>query len=143
MEVECSTYEYGFPLSTLFIGPLGWKAILGMHHAIAAYAGQGNNVIVDYIAYQQSWLKELAGTLKDFKVYFVGVNLPLEILEERELTRGTSPVGHARSHYYTVHPQTGYDLLLDTSKLSALECAQAIKTLIEAEISPQAFKKLS
>ena len=40
MEVECSTDEHGFPLATLFIGPLGWKVMLGMHHAIAAYAQQ-------------------------------------------------------------------------------------------------------
>jgi chloramphenicol 3-O phosphotransferase len=114
-----SSDEYG-PLFTLVVGPAGQKVIAGMHQAIAAYAQRGNNVFVDYIAYEQRWLKELAHILRDFKVYFVGVDLPLDVLEEREKARATSPIGHARSHYKTVHAHGVYDLKVDTSKQSTV-----------------------
>lgn len=56
----------------------------------------------------------------------IGFDLPLAILEEREVKRGTSPKGHARSHYKSVHDGTSYDLVLDTSLNDAEECATQI-----------------
>jgi chloramphenicol 3-O phosphotransferase len=66
------------------------------------------------------------------KVYFVGVFAPLEIIEEREKLRNTSPCGHARSHYDTVHHNMKYDLEIDTSKQSAEECADQIIKMLES-----------
>lgn len=129
------------PLFTLEVGPAGQRVISGMNHAIAAYAAQGNDIIVDYIAYEQAWIKELVHVLKDFEVYFVGVDVPLKVLEERERTRATSPVGHARSHYDTVHSHGIYDFRVDTSLLSSAECAAKIKEYMQTH-KPQAFKKL-
>lgn len=137
-----STDDRG-PLFTLIVGPAGQKVIKGMHRAIAAYASRENNVIVDYIAYEKEWINDLAHVLKDYTVYFVGVDIPLDVLEQREKARATSPVGHARSHYDTVHAHGIYDLRVDTSKLSAVECAQAIKDFIAANHEPEAFKKLA
>lgn len=137
-----STDDRG-PLFTLIVGPAGQKVIAGMHRAIAAYASQGNNVIVDYIAYENAWLKDLAQVLKNYNVYLVGVDIPLDVLEQREKARATSPVGHARSHYDTVHAYGVYDIRVDTSKQSAAECAQAIKDFIASNPKPEAFKKLA
>lgn len=129
-------------LFTLIVGPTGQKVIAGMHRAIEAYTSQGNNVIVDYIAYENAWLKDLARVLKDYNVYLIGVDIPLDVLEQREKARATSPVGHARSHYDTVHAHGVYDIRVDTSKQSAAECAQAIKDFIASNPRPKAFKKL-
>lgn len=126
----------------LNIGDAGRRAVTGMHHAFAAYAAAGNNLVIDYILYEKDWLPELVDVLKDFKVYFIGITIPLEKLEERERARGTSPVGHARSHYDTVHTHGGYDLEIDTSKMSAPEAAQLIKQFVENNPEPQAFYKL-
>ena len=79
--------------------------------------------------------------LKDYKVYFIGVDLPIEVLEAREKARATSPAGHARTHYKTVHSHGQYDLIVDTSKLSTQECVAQIKQLVETT-TPHAFKKL-
>jgi chloramphenicol 3-O phosphotransferase len=132
----------GLPVFNLEFGPEGRKVIAGMHHAIAAYAQQGNNIIVDYILYDPAWLKELVNTLKDYKVYFVGIDIPLSTLEEREQARATSPVGHARSHYDSVHKPGIYDLRIDSSKTTPQEAAQQLKKFIEQHNDPQAFKKL-
>jgi len=130
------------PIITLNVGPLGRRVVTGMHHAFAAYAAAGNNLVVDYILYENDWLPELIDALKGFTVYFVGVTTPLEVIEERERARGTSPVGHARSHHDTVHAHGIYDLEIDTSKVSAEEAAQIIKQFIHDNPKPQAFKKL-
>src|SRR5207248_9551366 len=41
----------GAPLFELHFGPVGRRAVAGMHGAIAAYARAGNRAIVDYILY--------------------------------------------------------------------------------------------
>ena len=105
----------GNQIVPLEFGPAGDQIIFGMHHAFAAYASQGNNLAVDYILYQSGWVTDLAEALEDQKVYLIGIFAPLSVLEEREKNRATSPVGHARSHYDTVHQGMVYDLELDVS----------------------------
>ncbi len=133
----------GHQVITLNIGKAGRRVVTGMHNAFAAYAAAGNSVVIDYILYEKEWLPELVHALKDYKVYFIGITIPLEVLEEREQARGTSPVGHARSHYDTVHAHGMYDLEVDTSKMSAQEAAQIIKQFVADNPCPEAFKKLS
>jgi chloramphenicol 3-O phosphotransferase len=115
---------------TLFVGEQGDKVAYGMNSAIAAYAQNGNNIIVDYIAYKKEWIDDLRQKLKDIKTYFVKVNIPLEILEQREKIRDTSPSGHARSHYDIVHCDIKYDLDVESSKQKPEEIAQQIKEFI-------------
>ncbi|MCX5924163.1 MAG: hypothetical protein NTZ68_01950 [Candidatus Dependentiae bacterium] len=116
---------------TLFVGDQGDKVAYGMNSAIAAYAHAGCNIIVDYIAYKKEWIDDLQQKLKGINTYFVKVNIPLDILEQREQGRGTSPKGHARSHYDTVHWDIVYDLQVDSSKQNPTEIAQTIKEFIE------------
>lgn len=141
-KVRLTKDEEGFPIVPLEIGPAGDKVISGMHYAIAAYAKRGNNVIVDYILYRPDWLCDLVKALKDYKVYLVGVKAPLTVLEDREKKRGTSPVGHARSHYKHVHENMIYDLELDVSNLTPEQSALKIKEFIEKNPKPTALKQL-
>ncbi len=137
-----STDESGSPLFTLRFGPKGQRVIAGMHHAIAAFAEQGNNVIVDYILYEREWLPDFANALRSVNAYFVGVRIPLEALEERERQRATSPRGHARSHYATVHAHGLYDVEVDTSRASPEECATRIYEYVRTHPKPTAFAQL-
>ncbi len=128
--IESSKDAEGSNVITLFVGPEGDKVAYGMNSAIAAYAKSGCNVIVDYIAYKKEWFQDLEKQLKDFKTYYIAVDIPLETLEQREDARGTSPKGHARSHYFTVYGTKTYDLRVNSQKNSAKEIAQQIKELI-------------
>jgi chloramphenicol 3-O phosphotransferase len=128
--VESSADPVGNMVITLFVGEEGEKVVRGMNSAIAAYARNGCNTIVDYIAYKQEWMNDLEEKLADVKTYYIAVDIPLDILEQREEARGTSPKGHARSHYATVYGNRKYDLRVDSSKHSAQEIAQQIKELI-------------
>lgn len=126
------TYDHeGNNVITLFVGEQGEKVAYGMNSAIAAYAKNGCNVIVDYIAYKQEWIDDLRKQLKDIKTFYVAVEIPLEVLEQREASRGTSPKGHARSHYDSVYGNVRYDLVVNTATETSQEIALRIKHLVE------------
>lgn len=116
---------------TLHVGDQGERVAYGMNSAIADYAKNGCNIIVDYIAYKQEWLKDLEKKLKNIKTYYVAVNIPLEILELRESSRGTSPKGHARSHYDSVFGDISYDLTVQSDKQTTFEIALQLKQLLK------------
>ncbi len=120
---------------TAVFGPEGFKVVKGMHRAIAAYANVGNNVVVDYIKYGQEWLKDLQEALSGLKVIWVGVTASLESIENREKKRGTSPEGHARSHYDSVHQGVKYDLMLNTDSLTSEQAADKIIEFIQEKNS--------
>lgn len=125
--VETSQDNENNNLIALFTGPEGERVAYGMNSAIAAYAQAGCNSIVDYIAYKKEWIDDLQQKLKPFKTIWVKINIPLKKLEEREIARGTSPKGHARSHYSSVYWDLNYDLEVDTSQHSAQKIAEKIK----------------
>lgn len=123
--------EEGSPMVSLFIGPAGDRIIFGMHRAIAAYADAGNNLIVDYILYKPTWAADLKEVLVNHNVYTIKVNAPLDVIEQREIERNTSPRGHARSHYHTVHDGMQYDLEIDTSVETPESAAKKILQLVK------------
>ena len=118
----------GKPTVALHVGPVGRRVVTGMHQAIAAYAKAGNHVVVDYINYESDWIEELLDALDGVPTFIVGVKLPLETIEAREASRSTSPVGHARSHFESVHQGLNYDFEITDASLGAEELALAIKT---------------
>jgi chloramphenicol 3-O phosphotransferase len=145
MQGEAIIDTSGNRLFELLVGPMGDRVIYGMHHAIAAYARQGNNCIVDYIAYKQEWISDLCSALEGIPVYLVGVDCALEILEQREKDRGRSFVeGHARSHYAIVHEHMDnlYDVRVNTDVTPVADSAKKIYECIIADSEPTAFKTL-
>jgi chloramphenicol 3-O phosphotransferase len=86
---------------------------------------QGNNLIVDDVLLGNE-KKEYAQLLSDLEAYFVGLFAPLEILEAREQARGDRLIGLARWEYDKVHEGMRYDLEIDTSSATPLECARLI-----------------
>jgi len=113
-----ATEDESGKLFTLQIGCEGQKIIKGMHRAIAAYARTGNNVIVDYITYDPTWIADLQSSLKGINTVYVGVTASLETIQQREKARGTSPEGHGRSLYESVHKGWNYDLTINTDNIT-------------------------
>jgi chloramphenicol 3-O phosphotransferase len=124
--VENGKDENGNPVITLKVGEQGNRVAYAMNSAIAAYAKSGSNIIVDYIAYDQDWINHLVKELLDITTYWVAVRISLETLEKREAARGTSPVGHARSHYHTVYGDRHYDLEVNSEDSTSSEIATEI-----------------
>ena len=120
-----------FKVIKLFVGENGKNVVYGMNSAIKEYAKNGCNVIVDYIVYEKDWIDDLKNKINEYDFLWIKINIPIKVLEERELLRGTSPVGHARSHYENVYWDIKYDFEVDTSLNSSIEAAKKIKEFFE------------
>jgi len=100
------------------------------HHFLAAFSIAGNNIIADTVIDTERVLKQCINILGEFPIVFVGVHCPLEVLERREQERGNRKLGLAKMQYNRVHAYTIYDIEVDTSNSSSMECAQKIKEAI-------------
>jgi chloramphenicol 3-O phosphotransferase len=121
-----TVHEGGKSLVVIRTGPAATRVFRGMRHAIAAMAAQGNNLIVDDVVMGDG-MAEYATLLAGFEVFRVGVFAPLAVLETRELQRGDRMIGLARWQYGRVHQGVTYDLELDTSGATPMECAALIQ----------------
>lgn len=119
------------------------KAVKGMHRAIAALAQEGNHLVIDHVLFEEDWLDHCVRSLTGISVLFVGVRCPIEELERREYYRGNRILGSARGHFETVHSHGAYDLEVDTSRLTAAQCAERIKERLENGSPPTAFTRLA
>ncbi len=121
-------------------GPAGQTLISGMHQAIAAAARAGNNIIADHVLVDQAWVDECSHLFSDMPAYLIGIRCPLEVLEERERSRKDRTLGQARAQYPIIHKYALYDLEVDTSLLSADQCAGRI--IERLNDPPAAFRRL-
>jgi chloramphenicol 3-O phosphotransferase len=121
-------------------GRAGQTLISGMHHAIAAAAQTGNNIIVDHVMVEKAWVDECALLFSDLPAYLVGLQCPLEVLEQRERLRKDRTLGQARAQYKVVHEYTRYDLEVDTSQFTPEQCSE--KIIGRLKLPPTAFKSL-
>jgi len=110
------------------VGNHGHQLMRGMHRAITGLAQTGNNVVADHVLLDKLWLADCLQVFEGFEVLFVGVMCPLNVLEAREKDRGDRTLGQAKGQAGIIHQNCIYDLEVDTSKLSAAECAEHIKS---------------
>ncbi|WP_303979608.1 chloramphenicol phosphotransferase CPT family protein [Dongia mobilis] len=122
--------ENGHPSVVIKTGPVGERLLRGMRHAIAAMAAEGNDMIVDEVLLGPE-KTEYRQLLAPYEVHWVGVFAPLDVLEQRERHRGDRLIGLARWQFDRVHKDMRYDLEIDTSQATPLECAEAIRRKFE------------
>lgn len=84
----------------------------GFHRSLKAYADAGNDLILEHILDTEGWLEKLADLLTEHDVFFAAVHSPLEVLIEREATRGDRPLGSAKRDFDTIHVGKKYDIEL-------------------------------
>lgn len=94
---------------------------------VAAMARAGARVIFEDVflggaASQQRTRAQLTG----LDVLWVGVRCDPEVAAAREAGRGDRPAGMAAGQADIVHRGVGYDLEVDTSRVSAMDCARVI-----------------
>lgn len=133
----------------------------GLYESIAAHSRLGLNVVVDvghHDAYAQPRhiLVESARRLAGLPVLFVGIRCPIEVIMER---RNAGQVGReggyatgttaepipapVRLWQREVHLPGRYDLEVDTSLLSAAECAEVIRRRLDDGPPPSTFQQLA
>ena len=121
-------------------GPLGLVLFSGMHHAIAAAAKRGLNVIADHVFVEKAWVDECAALFAELNAYLIGLHCPLEVLEQREKDRKDRTLGQAREQFDVIHKYVVYDLELDTSTLTVEECVE--KVIERLKTPPIALQQL-
>ena len=127
---------------------LGVDGFMRMYHAlyasIAAHSRAGLNVVVDVghhdvYSVPRGILPVCARQLAGLPVLVVGVCCPLEVIMERR--RATWPCNYpedgsipepVQRWQVAVHLPGIYDLEVDTSRLSAEECAELIRQRLES-----------
>jgi chloramphenicol 3-O phosphotransferase len=122
-------------------GLVGLVLFSGMRHAIAAAASRGNNILADHVFVEKARVDECVNLFADMNAYLIGIHCPLEVLEQRERDRKDRTPGQARAQFDVIHKYTKYDLEVDTSLLSPIECAE--KVIERLKNPPTAFKYLN
>lgn len=127
----------------LHIGEYGKRLFKAMPLCIKALADMGNKIIVDEVLFENDRLTDYLEVLKDHTVYFIGINAPVEVIENREHARKDRIIGLGRSLIDLVHSHgKKYDLEIDTSKMTSQEAAQAILDYISQNPCPSAFNQI-
>jgi chloramphenicol 3-O phosphotransferase len=122
-------------------GATGHRLVAGMHRAIAAASQSGLNVLADHVLVEKEWADDCARLFADLPAYLIGIQCPLEVLEERERQRQDRTLGQARLQFPVTHKYAYYDLQVDTSLWTVAECADAI--IQRLALPPVAFKRMN
>ena len=131
------------PLIPVFYGAL--------YDSMAAHSRAGLNVLAGLGHYDAAILSDCARRLDGLPAILVGVQCPIDVIMER---RGAAPAGKyavaaddgsipepVLRWQEQVHVPGVYDLEVDTSVLTAEECAEAIRARLDDE--PTAFRRLA
>jgi chloramphenicol 3-O phosphotransferase len=121
-------------------GEMGDCLVHGMHQAISALSLTGINVLADHVLVEQNWVDECVELFSELPAYLIGVQCPLEVLEERERSRKNRTLGQAKLQFPVIHKYSVYDLVVDSSLLTPEECARAI--IVRIMDPPVALKQL-
>jgi chloramphenicol 3-O-phosphotransferase len=108
-----------------------------MHHAVAAFAQAGTNVIVDEMLLDRAVLSGWAQTLAPCQTYLIKVQASLATLEAREVQR-RHPPGLARGHY-AVNDIPVCDRLIDTTSTPPEDAAPDLALWMRSNPQPQAL----
>ena len=142
MTIDYYQDENGDKVAKVKFNELGNKIIYGMHRAIASYAFEGTDIVVDYILYEKEWLSNLIISTFGLDVYFISIDASIDMINKRELARGTSPEGHARSLYKNIHKNLIYDLAIDNTNKTPKDCAVEIIDFIKNN-KPAGLKQMT
>jgi chloramphenicol 3-O phosphotransferase len=130
-----------------------------LYESIAAHSRLGLNVVADVGHHDRysrplDCLADCARRLAGLPVLFIGVRCPIEVILQRRAESAEenayvigSPADPAplpvRLWQEAVHSPGLYDLEVDTSLLSPMQCAERISELLRQGPRPTAFQKLS
>lgn len=127
-----------------------WKylseVIIMMYHTAKLYSDLGKNVLIDGILVEREEIKphyqKLMEILKDSPLDIVEVYCPLEICRQRNSERGDRYESQSDEQAELMSKDIDYSMRVDTSKLTAEECAEEIIRTLFAESDDTASGKV-
>ncbi|HSW86281.1 MAG TPA: AAA family ATPase [Rhabdochlamydiaceae bacterium] len=127
---ESATDPTGHPIYQIHAGPYAKRITRTLKDVALLLASQHYNLIIDDVAFGAIEVEEWKQVFKTYKVLYVGVLTPLDVLEERERSRGDRFLGSARGQYFKVHENVAYDLEVDTHAHTLEENIAKIKAAL-------------
>jgi len=129
------------PFTAVQFGDAGQQVLRGMRRAMAAMVLAGNNIIIDDILLEPGFLQDYVEVFSGLEVVFVGVRCPLDVIGARERTRLGRFPGTAYGHFHSCHAHHCYDIEVDTSQGTPIECAQQVFNFM-TQHQGQAFSQI-
>jgi chloramphenicol 3-O phosphotransferase len=134
--------EEGLRYFRILPGPLLNESMLARYKAMAAFLERCLNIIADEVFWSREWLLESLRVFKPFDCYYVGIFCEDAELRRREVERGDRYMGWARGSQIYAHKDAVYDLQIDNTIKTPLECALAIRHLAESDSRPTAADEM-
>ena len=129
-----STYEPGIvfgPDGVVAVGDRFRQLEHAWYQGLAAIARDDVGVVIDEALLGGRESQDRLGTaLRGLRVVWVGVRCDLDVAVAREAARPDRTQGMAASQAMIVHEGVRYDLQVDTTTNSALECATTIAAYV-------------
>ncbi|MFD3401100.1 chloramphenicol phosphotransferase CPT [Kribbella sp. NPDC058693] len=115
------------------VGPVFRALEAGWTAGIVAMCRAGGRVLMDDVflggpSSQQRWRNAIG----DLETLWVGVHCDPAISAQREAARGDRPTGMAEGQALIVHEGITYDVEVDTSHATSIECARTIADYVKA-----------
>jgi len=126
-----SINETGHPMHEIQTGPFARKMVQTLMEIVLTMATLGHYIIIDDVSFGKWQVDLWREVLKDYKVLWIGIRAPLNVLEDREKERSNRIQGSARAQYSQVHKDVVYDLEFDTSKDSLETVTKKIKNFYD------------
>lgn len=135
------------PSDQIKAGQFSWQQMRpavfrGYHRCWPALASAGNNLLIDHIIEEESWVTDLIQLLAGYDVFIVGLHCSLEELERREIARGDRQQGDAQRDLEVVHQFVEYDLELNAENDLERNADLLIETWQRRKL-PSAFDRLT
>jgi chloramphenicol 3-O phosphotransferase len=103
----------------------------GWHRAVAARAGEGNNVIVDELLLHRWWLSDWSEILDGYRWWSVRLTASVAELTRREANRADRPPGMAAEDAARAPDANElFDLVINPEAVSVADCVSSISELI-------------
>ena len=87
-------------------------------------------VIIDHVITSRRIFEQLKQMLGTYALHLIQVTCPLEVLREREKARKNRCLGSAEASYEYLFPKDGYELTVDTHRMSTAQSALEIYTSV-------------
>ena len=97
------------------VGPTFRRLMYGLHRTVAALVEAGNDVLVDYLPFDEAMARDAVSVWAELDGVLVAVRPPLEVSERWERERGDRDLGQARVMFDQAHSFGRFDLVIDTS----------------------------
>ena len=96
------------------LGPFAHKVRKTFREVVRTMALEGHFLIVDDVYFGKEEVVRWKEALEGIRTLYVGLKVPLDVLEQREKARGDRMIGSARGLYALIHEGISYDVEIES-----------------------------